>query len=157
MRTTACLLLASLTALTAVGCKNKSDATNAGGGGGGIEGIYLTTDLEWGGDKAPPEMIGKTDAERTVTITKDTITMKGMNGGKDKPAKYKLDASKSPGEIELTFTDLDGKPEPTFGIYKLEGDTLTIVIAPGQEAKGRPKEFKTKPKSLEMMLVLKKK
>lgn len=163
MRTTACILLAALTAFTAGGCKNKSDATATGAGGtAGIEGTYLLTDMEWGGDKAPPEMIGKTDAERTVTITKDTIAIKGKNGGKDKMAQYKLDPSKTPAEINLTFATPDGKPDPAVGIYKLEGDTLTIVMAgPSKDGKfdpkDRPKEFKTKSDSFDMMLTMKKK
>jgi len=158
MRTTAFLLLAALTALAGGGCK-KSDPTNAGGGPAGIEGTYLVTEFEFGGEKAPPDMfaffVGKDEAERTVTITKDTITFKGKKGAKDEPAAYKIDASKTPGEIDLI--EPKDKSETSYGIYKLEGDTLTILIGSAKDPKDRPKEFKTKSKSEEVMFTMKRK
>src|SRR5262245_59438155 len=128
MRTIMFLLLTFLTAFTLAGCKGKSDATTAGGGGGtaGIEGTYVATGMEWGGEKATQEELGKMGDALTVTITADTITHKKGKGDKGEVQKYKLDSTKTPAEIDLTITEPDGKTMTLYGIYKLEGDTLTL-------------------------------
>jgi uncharacterized protein (TIGR03067 family) len=64
----------------------------------------------------------------------------GFTGGKE--AQIKLDPAKKPAEIDLTPLDGKNKGQTFQGIYKLEGDKLTICVTrPGG---GRPKEFATK-------------
>src|SRR5437764_3061251 len=41
-------------------------------------------------------------------------------------SNYKVDASKSPKQIEMIGTEGDLKGKAAFGIYKLDGDTLTM-------------------------------
>ena len=63
----------------------------------------------------------------------------------DAPLSFKLDASKSPGWIDIFYTPKDKKdPESrTYGIYTVNGDTLTIcsVSGPNVKPEDRPKEF----------------
>lgn len=67
--------------------------------------------------------------------------------------KVKLDSSKSPKEIDLTHRSEVGPTWP--GIYEINGDDMKICL--DLEGKARPTEFKTKPGSKQLLLVLKRK
>ena len=67
----------------------------------------------------------------------------------DAPRSFKLDASKSPGWIDIIYPGRD--PEiRTYGIYTVNGDTLTISMSGGTNVKpeDRPKEFSLKGKHI---------
>jgi len=120
-----------------------------------LDGKYLITAVEIGGEKFPDDLITKgSDAERTIVIKGDQII--ASKGGKDDPATIKLDASKTPAHIDVTSKKGDGKDEKMYGIYKLDGDTLTICMVEGKP-EDRPKEFKTEKGGMAIMLTLKKK
>lgn len=74
-----------------------------------------------------------------ITITKDTITLKG----KEKFVfKYELDTGKTPAVIKLTMTESPfGGGATAKGIIELKGDDLKLCYAHEGDA---PKEFKTK-------------
>lgn len=175
--------LASFTMVVAVlglafGC-GKKDSTESGGGGGGaaggtggggggsssIEGTYIIVGMEMNGKaQAEAEITKEPEAKRTMKITADKMIM--MKGGKEDPATYKLDNSKTPHEIDLTGKETTGpkgkekeKEEKMYGIYKLEGEKLTLCIAMSDKAADRPKEFKTSAdaKTFVMMMTLQKK
>ena len=57
-------------------------------------------------------------------------------------ASLKIDPSKSPAQIDTTGEDGPRKGETLKGIYKIDGDTLTICVG-----KDRPTEFASKPGS----------
>jgi uncharacterized protein (TIGR03067 family) len=141
--------------LLAAGLGLAQDEKKGGAKVGKIEGTYLIVGLELGGDKLPAEFFDKDpDAERTVRITADKLIVMGKK--KDDTASYTIDPSKSPAHITTTETK-GGKLETSYGIYKLEGDTLTICMAEGGKAEDRPKEFKTVKGSATIMMTLKKK
>jgi uncharacterized protein (TIGR03067 family) len=121
-----------------------------------LDGTYLIIGMEENGEKAPSDYFTKQpEADRTIVIKGDKLT--AMRKGKEKsPLALKLDASKNPAEITMTDS-IGDKPKTTFGIYTLEGDTLTICLVESDKAADRPKEFKTSKDSKAMILVLKKK
>lgn len=64
---------------------------------------------------------------------------------------FKLDAGKTPKEIDLLATKPGG--EASLGIYSLDGDTLKICFA--RAAAARPTEFRTKPGDKRHLLTFK--
>src|SRR6266545_2108729 len=106
-----------------------------------LAGEYLIIGIEAKGVKLGEEDLAKFSKgdERKVTIKDDQIIAR--LGGKEDPATLKIDASKKPGQIDITSTK-DGKTEVNYGIYKVEKDVLTIYATEKGESKDRPKEFK---------------
>jgi uncharacterized protein (TIGR03067 family) len=70
---------------------------------------------------------------------------------------YKLDPTKKPRTIDIIMkTPKADKKRTIEGVYKLEGDELTICIPLGRD-KPRPTEFKAEEGSLRSLIVLKRK
>ena len=65
----------------------------------------------------------------------------------------KVDPNKSPAHIDFTYEDGPAKGTTLKGIYKIEGDTLTICY--GGFGKDRPTEFASKPGSGTILIVQK--
>jgi uncharacterized protein (TIGR03067 family) len=141
--------------LFAAGLGLAQDDKKGGAKAGKIEGTYLIVGFEGGGQKAPAEFFEKApEAERTVKITTDKLISSGKK--KEDSVAYTIDPSKSPAHITTTETE-GGKSVTSYGIYKLEGDTLTICMIESQKAEDRPKEFKTVKGGKAIMMTLKKK
>jgi uncharacterized protein (TIGR03067 family) len=71
-------------------------------------------------------------------------------------AKFKLDPSKTPKAIDLSYTEGPAAGHTLKGIYKLDGDTLTICRALAEEDK-RPTEFAAPAGSGKMLFHFKRK
>jgi uncharacterized protein (TIGR03067 family) len=84
-----------------------------------------TVDVPAGGDKVKGQFAIYGDESFELNL-----------GGNHVNGARKIDPSKNPKEITLT---LDGSNQSLLGIYKLEGDTLTLCL--GEK---RPTDFKAK-------------
>ena len=108
-----------------------------------ILGTWTLVSSEEGGRKAPEERL----KEATVTFAADgKLTAK--QGGKEQEFTYQLDPAKKPKE----FSGTNDQGRTVLGIYKLEGDTLTVCFDRGG---GRPTEFASREGSLVVLEVLK--
>jgi uncharacterized protein (TIGR03067 family) len=66
-------------------------------------------------------------------------------------ASLKIDPSKSPAQIDTTAEDGPRQGGTSKGIYKFDGDTLTICFV--LDSKDRPTEFASKPGSGTLLIV----
>jgi uncharacterized protein (TIGR03067 family) len=114
--------------------------------------------------KEPPTLVGDWLAETgvmggkpenpppgsTITFLADgKLTMKEGGGGAAEVGTYKADAKKDPAEIDIS-PEGAGKGPTLAGIYKIEGDTLTLCFT--LTGADRPKAF-TSPAGSMVMLV----
>ena len=147
-----CGFILALSLLLATGCGKKETAgtggqdsptpTNAGGSSSSIEGTYLVVGIDFNGEKIPDaELAKESEAERTVVIKGGKFV--GKMGGASKEEEFKTDATTTPARIDFTASMPGGKSRVQLGIYKIEGDTLTVAVTndPQQPPKERPKDF----------------
>jgi uncharacterized protein (TIGR03067 family) len=121
-----------------------------------IEGTYFVVGMETGGEKVPGELFAKAPgADRTIVIKDGKLI--ATKGGKEDAIAYTIDPTKTPAEITTTEAKPGGKTETLYGIYKLEGDTLTICMVESADATDRPREFKTSRESKAILMTLRKK
>ena len=113
--------------------------------------------------KEAPTLVGDWDGEKavrggkerpvpeggiTITFTKDGKLL-FKEGAKDTTeGSYKVDAKKDPAEIDLTPPKEEGT---LVGIYKLDGDTLTICLSE-KGSTDRPTRFES-PEGTNVMLI----
>jgi uncharacterized protein (TIGR03067 family) len=112
-----------------------------------IVGTWAIVSAEKGGQKVPEEVFkgGK------WTFAADGKVTARFRPDNDLGGTYKLDPAKKPKEITIT-TD-DGKTHP--GIYKLDGETLTVCLGDEDLGTGRPTEFAAKEGTRVVLFVLK--
>ncbi len=100
-----------------------------------VEGTWQLTSIEangqkTGGDSAPDvQMVIKGDTYKQIEMGTET-----------EQGRFKLDASASPRTIDLDIRTGDDKGKKQLGIYKVQGDTLTLCLAPAGGT-DRPKAF----------------
>jgi RNA polymerase sigma factor (sigma-70 family) len=108
-----------------------------------ILGTWAVVSHEEGGQRAPEEAI----KEAKVIFAADG-KMTGKQGGKEQEFTYKLDPARKPKEFDGT----NDKGRTVLGIYKLDGDTLTICF---NRLGDRPTAFASKEGTTAVLQVLK--
>lgn len=107
-----------------------------------IQGIWQIVSLQDGGRTAPDEVLEGAQ----WLITGDKIVQKG--GGQTMELSYVLDPSETPHWIDLKHDD-----RRMLGIYKLEGDTLTVCFSEGRNEE-RSTAFESQPESVNDVLIV---
>lgn len=83
-------------------------------------------------------------ATASMIFAGDKVTEK-MTGQDDEVSTCKIDSSKKPAQIDLTSSKgMDKKSTTNQGIYKLEGDTLTVAYSTLGAFGKRPASFEGK-------------
>jgi uncharacterized protein (TIGR03067 family) len=117
-----------------------------------LQGIWQVTKfIDHSEDAAPTDEI----KGFTFEFQADRLTMRKSKDDKGREQKYNLNPSKKPKWIDIGVRE--GSPLGE-GIYKLEGDQLTICVVGSTNSKNptlRPSEFKAK-KDRHSLFVLKK-
>ncbi len=108
-----------------------------------ILGTWALVSSEEGGQKAPEQVI----QEAKVIFAADG-KMTAKQGAKEQEFTYQLDPAKNPKE----FSGTNDKGRTVLGIYKLDGDTLTICF---DRSGARPTEFASKEGTTVVLEVLK--
>jgi uncharacterized protein (TIGR03067 family) len=102
------------------------------------------------GKKEPPERIKNT----TVEFTRDRVIVTTKDASKSYRASYKLGLKHKPYAIVMKAEAGKDKGEAAQGIFRLEGDLLTICYSlPGAPA---PEQFRTTPGDRRLLFVLQK-
>ena len=140
----ACLLVGLALSVGAPGVKDppKKEATIVG---------------EWVGEKAVAGGMDLPVPDGGITFTfaaDGTLMVRDGGRGKPEAGSYKVDAKKNPAEIDLVPPP-DKKEVVLQGIYKLDGDTLTLCFRRGAPGAGRPKEFESPAGSDVIVMTLK--
>lgn len=149
-RTVSILCLAVLTVV----------ATAGGQGGGKLAGTWTATSAISRGKPVPQEDFAKAMVSFTFKDGKYSIQ---ANGEQVESGTYKVDAAKQPATIDLTVgKGADKEGAKHLGIYKIEGDSLTLAIAmphtfstsdKNKAPLPRPKTFEGKGKDDEVMVL----
>ena len=113
-----------------------------------LDGVWNLVSKEVGGKALPPAQISgrslSLGAEVFIQRQGTDVLTFGVN---------KLDPTRSPKQITMRVAAGKEKGEVNLGIYELKGDTLRICYDPiGDD---RPREFKTDPKSKQVLAVYK--
>jgi uncharacterized protein (TIGR03067 family) len=104
-----------------------------------VQGTWKRVSGEVNGKALPEAEVQKT----SLTIQGDKYTLK--IGEQTRTGILKLDASKTPHQIDIISDAGPNKGKSLLGIYELDGDTFKYCLgAPGKE---RPTEFASKPGS----------
>jgi uncharacterized protein (TIGR03067 family) len=111
------------------------------GGGKMLDGQWETVNVEKEGN----ELGGGFRGFRMVVKGKtfDVVNEEGERVG---GGTIKLDPGKEPPAVDLTYTAGAGKGTTRLGLYRLQGDTLTIALAEAGEA--RPRRVESEPGSV---------
>ncbi len=112
-----------------------------------FEGTWKYVSIETDNAKIPEEAL----KHPRCKIVGDKFTVTEENNSYS--GTLKIDPTKKPKIIDVTFTDGPEKGKTSLGIYELEGDDLKACIDP--EGKTRPTEFALKPGSGFFLEVLK--
>jgi uncharacterized protein (TIGR03067 family) len=102
-----------------------------------FQGTWTLIGAEANGNKASEDNLK--NAGITLVVKDEKFTLKTPDGNFE--GTLKLEPGKKPRAYDAKGTDAQGKTHESVGIYKFDGDTLTVCfVLAGKE---RPTEFKT--------------
>ena len=133
-------ILLATTTLFADGLKPTKPETES------IQGQWRPVSATRNGNEAPREDLGKS----SITFSDDNFI--GF-GKRTFQGKFSLDQSTKPKQIDLTFQGENDATQVVKGIYRLQGDKLSLCTAAGPDAQ-RPAEFTSPAGENRTLLVL---
>ena len=143
MRLAKTLLILSVVGLFAADDPKKDESDS-------LKGRWSAVSISAGGKPAPDESV------KAFKFNIDDKTYSNLMGTEVvEEGGYKIDASKSPKTIDFDIKTGPDAGKRQLGIYKIEGDKLTMVVAQAGSDE-RPKSFKVAPESLIVEIVLEK-
>jgi uncharacterized protein (TIGR03067 family) len=101
----------------------------------GLAGTWTAAKAERDGAPAP-ELVG-----HRLVFEADRYSIAGADGKPLYAGTYRVDASADPPSIDFFGKTSEGADATWEGIYRLDGDSLTIVDDAPDPAKGRPAEL----------------
>jgi uncharacterized protein (TIGR03067 family) len=111
-----------------------------------LQGTWKVIAAEADGKPVPAEKLKK---EAGQMVIRESLMNTTPGGGKEGQLPFTIDPTKVPKAIDVT-AGRQGTPRLTLkGIYKLEGNKLTICLG----VNGRPAEFKTKAGAEQSLMV----
>jgi uncharacterized protein (TIGR03067 family) len=113
-----------------------------------FNGTWLLVRAQMSGIEMPKDVLGK--STMTINGNKHTVQL-----GEDPPYEgtHRFDPTQDPKAYDTTVTTGAHKGDKQYGIYKLDGDELTICIA--SSGFPRPKDFKAPAGSNDTLTVWK--
>jgi uncharacterized protein (TIGR03067 family) len=146
----AAILVAGILLATVTSCGLDAKSSDPQADAKDIQGEWHVVRAEQDGDPIPKEAgsITYTFSDGKYATKLDGSEIE-VAGAESRGNTYKLDASKSPREI-----DLESAGGTTRGIYRLNGGELTLCAATGEGNKARPTEFKTSKGSNALLMKL---
>jgi uncharacterized protein (TIGR03067 family) len=115
-----------------------------------LQGSWTVVLMEEKGNKAPDELLQGMAVE--IKGDKITVTEKGKRVVE---FGYKLDATKKPATIDLTYLSGEEKGQVELGIYQFEGDTVKFCTT--EKGKARPTAFGTSKEDDRTLVVIRRK
>lgn len=116
----------------------------------GIVGVWIPQTTTLNGKEGKPFDKGETRHE--FTADGKQILRRVGSESKGTTHEYKVDATANPATIDITLSTPSGRISKLVGIYKIEGDTLTIVTRTDDV---RPTKFEANDGARQMMTTFK--
>jgi uncharacterized protein (TIGR03067 family) len=108
-----------------------------------LQGAWTPKSVEVEGKPAPEDVVKSLH----FTFDGDKLIVKGDRGHATEEIQYKIDATKSPKQIDIMPPKDVANGKTVLGIYEINGDELKLCFRQAQSSLGRPTDFSTKPDS----------
>jgi len=110
-----------------------------------IQGTWMPIKGTFDGVEAPAALL----KDRLWVVNDDQLS-ELVKGRRENRATLRLDSSKKPAALDLGYSEGPARGQVGTGIYKFDGDSLTIcIVVPGE----RPAEFTCPPGSGRALIV----